>query len=94
MALYGAAKAPSVPKYSDGSTVDNLTEDGSAIGGTNDGDLPAAPAVNLAAWDGATSPTAAEATDISDAINDLSAMVREVADKVNDLLEHMNDGRG
>lgn len=78
MTLYGAAKNPG--------DVDAITEDGSAPGGTNDGDMPAAPSVDLSAWDGATDPTAAEATDIEAAIDDLAAMVRELAAKQNELL--------
>lgn len=78
MTLYGAAKNPG--------DVDDITEDGSDIGGTNDGDMPAAPSVDLSNWDGSTDPTAAEATDIEDAISDLAAMVRELAAKQNELL--------
>lgn len=79
MALYGAAKAPAVEKAEDGTTEVDLTEDGSAIGGTNDGDLPDISAVS-------GTYTQAEVVAIRDA-------VREVAAKINALIDHMNDGR-
>lgn len=129
MALYGAAKAPALTKNSDGSTVGALTEDGSAIGGTNDGDLPDLSA-NLSsdltenstdiggtqdgnvatlsvAWDGSTNPTSAEGDLLIDGIREafvainslradmvaLRAAVRENAQHLNDLIDHLNDGR-
>lgn len=79
MALYGAAKAPAIPKYSDGTTQGVLTENGSAIGGTNDGNLPSIASVS-------GTYTQAEVVAIRDA-------VREVAAKINALIAHMNDGR-
>lgn len=41
MALHGSAKAPAVANSRTGATVNPLTENGGAIGGTNDGNLPA-----------------------------------------------------
>lgn len=79
MALLGAAKAPIVPKNSDGTTVSVLTENSGAIGGTNDGDLP-----DIGTVGGGY--TQAEVVAIRDA-------VRELAAKVNALIAHMNDGR-
>ena len=79
MTLYGAAKAPAVAKASDGTTEADLTENSGAIGGTNDGDLPDIGTV------GGTY-VQAEAVAVRDA-------VREVAQKLNDLIDHMNDGR-
>jgi len=72
MALYGAGKAPAVPAYADGTTVGELTENGGAIAGTNDGDLP-----------DLTSPTAAAN----------AAAIRELAQRLNELIAHLNDGR-
>lgn len=70
MALYGSAKAPAVPAYVDGSTVGKL----------------GAQTVDLTAWNGATDPTAAQATAITDAINAIQA-------KLDALIDHLNDGR-
>lgn len=58
-------------------------------------------------WDGLTAPSAAQATLLTDALREtgaqvnaliadvaaLRAAVRENADKVNDLITHLNDGR-
>ena len=79
MALLGAAKAPVIPKNSDGTTVAALTENSGDIGGTNDGDLPDIGTVG-------GSYVQAQAVAVRDA-------VRELAAKVNELMTHMNDGR-
>lgn len=79
MALYGAGKAPAVPANADGTTVTGVTENGGAVGGTNDGDMPDISTVSAAY-------SQAEVTAIRDA-------VREVAQMVNDLIAHLNDGR-
>ena len=42
--------------------------------------------VDLSAWDGSTEPTAAEATAIGDAIVAIQT-------KLDDLIDHLNDGR-
>lgn len=93
MALYGAAKAPAVPKYDDGTTVDALTEGGAAIGGTNDGDLPSltATAVDLTDNSGGTASdtiadletTYTEATVANNFASLARAVDRLTADNVN-----------
>lgn len=70
MPLYNSALAPAVPKSDDGTTVASL----------------GAQTVDLSAWDGATSPTAAEASAIGDAID-------AIQEKLDDLIEHLNNGR-
>lgn len=60
MTLYGAAKNPE--------SVDNLTENGGDIGGTNDGDLPNLGSVS-------SSYTQAEIVAIRDAVRELAAQV-------------------
>lgn len=79
MSLYGAAKAPAVPKSDDATTEGDLTEDGGDVGGTNDGDLP----------DLSGDGTGTDAT-LVDRNRDA---IRELAAKINNLIEHMNDGR-
>lgn len=79
MTLLNAALAPAAPKASDSTTEAVLQENSGAIGGTNDGDLPDIGTV------GGTY-VQAEAVAVRDA-------VREVAQKINDLIDHMNDGR-
>ena len=79
MTLLNAALAPAAPKRNDATTEVDLTENTGAIGGTNDGDLPDIGTV------GGTY-VQAEAVAVRDA-------VREVAQKLNDLIDHMNDGR-
>lgn len=92
MPLYNAALAPAVPKSVGRTVVRPLTENGGAIGGTNDGDMPAAPSVSLA-WDGGTDPSSDDAAAIAAAVTALGGMVREVAQKLNDLIDHLNNGR-
>lgn len=78
MPLQSSALAPAVVD-DQGNSVSALTEDGSAIGGTNDGDLPDISTVS-------GTYTQAEVTAIRDA-------VRECAQRINDLVSHMNNGR-
>lgn len=63
MTLYGAAKNPD--------SVDDLTENGGAIGGTNDGDLPDISSVS-------GTYTQAEVVAIRDAVRELAAKVNEL----------------
>lgn len=76
MSLYGAAKAPSVPKKVDATTEGDLTDNS---GGTSGGDTVAA----IAGVDG-TGSNAASLVDTQNAIATLSA-------KINALIDHMND---
>lgn len=78
MPLQSAGLAPAVAD-SNGATVSQLTENSGAIGGTNDGDLPDISTVS-------GTYTQAEVVAIRDA-------VRELAAKVNDLIDHLNNGR-
>lgn len=86
MTLYGAAKAPAVLKSSDNTTVKALTDNS---GGTSDQTLAAIPAggIGVAAggWD-----TAAN-RDI--AITNINNNIADLAKKISDLIDHMNDGR-
>jgi predicted RecA/RadA family phage recombinase len=64
--------------------VATLTENGGAIGGTNDGDMPTVTtSVDLSAWNGSTNPTSAQATAINAAVANHGAALRELAAKLN-----------
>ena len=82
MSLLGAAKAPVIPKNSDGTTVAALTDDS---GGTANQTLEA---VNSLTIGGTYSQ--AELQAVRDACGN---NIADLAKKIEDLISHMNDGR-
>lgn len=82
MTLLNAALAPAAPKKNDGTTEGTLTDN---TGGTADATLEA---VNSLAIGGTYAQ--AEVQALRDAVGNNLA---DLAKKINDLIDHMNDGR-
>ena len=88
MALYGAAKAPTIPKTSDQSTVAALTDNS---GGTANQTLEDVVTV-VTGVDGIGS-NAASKVDVDARLVSIGNNFADLALKLSDLISHLNDGR-